>query len=361
MQKTVAEISLRTIENNALFFKKRTGVKLCAVVKDDAYGHGATEVAAALDGIADCFAVANADEAAALRATSAKDVLVLTPPATEEEAKEIILRGCILSVNGPSAACAAKTAAKFARGVGAGKARVHIKANTGMNRYGCRGGAFTRTCEILKNSDDVLVEGIYSHLSCAEDVAFAYRQREEFLKLCDVATRYFPCLIRHLSATAGACLTDDFYFDMVRIGIGLYGYVPHEITKSDTNSRVFSGTADCFSAVKPAMKVYARSVQNNTYRFGRLGYGHATATDGAKLHVINAGYGNGFFRREENGMSGGINAATPCMDATIRFGAARRGRRVCVMRDAEETARAAGTIAYEVLCMAGAHAERVYI
>lgn len=353
MQKTVAEISLSTIENNALFFKRRTNAKLCAVVKDDAYGHGATETAAALEGIADCFAVANVDEAAALRATTAKDVLVLTPPANEEEAKEIVLRGCILSVNGPGTACAVKTAAKFAKSVGAGKARVHIKANTGMNRYGCRGAAFTRTCGILKNSDNVLVEGIYSHLSCAEDVAFANRQREEFLTLCAVANRYFPRLLRHLSATAGACLTSDFYMDMVRIGIGLYGYLPAEIASR--------GGYGEFSAVKPAMKVYARAVQNNTYRFGRLGYGYATATDGAKLHVLNAGYGNGFFRREQNGMSGGINAATPCMDATIRCGAAPRGKRVCVMRDAQETARAAGTIPYEILCMAGARAERVYI
>ena len=85
MQKTVAEISLRTIEENALYFKNRTGVKLCAVVKDDAYGHGAAEVAAALERTADCFAVANADEAAALRAVTQKDVLVRTTPARGSE------------------------------------------------------------------------------------------------------------------------------------------------------------------------------------------------------------------------------------------------------------------------------------
>lgn len=344
MQKTVAEISLRTIEENALYFKNRTGVKLCAVVKDDAYGHGAAEVAAALERTADCFAVANADEAAALRAVTQKDVLVLTPPATEEEAKEIVLRGCILTVNGPASACAAKAAGAFIKSVGAGRARVHVKANTGMNRYGCRGAAFARTCGILKNSDGVIVEGVYSHLSCAEDIAFARRQKEEFTLLCGVAESYFPRLTRHLSATAGACLNDDFYFDMVRIGIGLYGYPPTEIP-----------------AVKPAMKVYARVVQNNTYLFGRLGYGYKTAKKGDKTHVINAGYGNGFFRREQNGMSGGENAAVPCMDASIRYGYARRGKRVCIMDNAAETARAAGTIPYEVLCMAGERAERVYV
>ncbi|MDD6994617.1 MAG: alanine racemase [Candidatus Borkfalkiaceae bacterium] len=365
MQKTIAEISLRTIENNALFFKRRTGVKLCAVVKDDAYGHGAAEVAEALSGIADCFAVANADEAATLRATTGKDILVLTPPATEEEAIEIVLRGCILSVNGPSSACAAAAAGKFARKFGAAKARVHLKANTGMNRYGCRGAAFTRTCEILKNANDVSVEGVFSHLACAEDLAFARRQREEFINLCGMAERYFPGLIRHLSATAGACLSGEFYFDMVRIGIGLYGYPPLETIRRNTENGVYGASDGLknggFSAVKPAMKVYARAVQNNIYRFGRIGYGCLSGTDGEKLHVINAGYGNGFFRKVSNGMSGGDNAATPCMDASIRYGAVPRGRRVCVMKNAEETARAAGTIAYEVLCMAGKNAERVYI
>ena len=53
MQKTVAKISLLTVEKNALYWKKRTGARLCAVVKDDAYGHGAAEVAAALENIAD--------------------------------------------------------------------------------------------------------------------------------------------------------------------------------------------------------------------------------------------------------------------------------------------------------------------
>lgn len=362
MQKTVAEISLRTIEENALFFKRRTGVKLCAVVKDDAYGHGAAEVATALDGVADCFAVANADEAAALRAVTQKDVLVLTPPATEEEAKEIVLRGCILSVNNPYSACVAKAAGAFAQSLGVGKARVHIKANTGMNRYGCCGAAFTRVCGILQNSNDVSVEGVFSHLSCAEDIAFARRQKEEFNLLCGVAERYFPRLTRHLSATSGACLSKDFYFDMVRIGIGLYGYPPIAITKSNAKNddACLAEKAD-FSTVKPAMKVYARVVQDRTCRFGRLGYGYKTATAGEKTHVINAGYGNGFFRREQNGMSGGKNASVPCMDATIRYGYLPRGKRVCIMENAAEAARAAGTIAYEVLCMAGERAERVYI
>ena len=111
MQKVVAEISLRTIEENARFWKERTKNLLYAVVKDDAYGHGAAETACALDRVADAFAVANIDEAVALLSVTDKDILVLTPPATEEEAIEIVSRGCILTADGAFSAWAAARAA----------------------------------------------------------------------------------------------------------------------------------------------------------------------------------------------------------------------------------------------------------
>ena len=104
------------------------------MVKDDAYGHGAAEVAAALENIADCFAVSNIDEAVALGCVTDKDVLILTPPATEAEAKEIALRGCIMAVDGAFTACAAASAAAFLKSVSAGGDAAERAMKCGTNR-----------------------------------------------------------------------------------------------------------------------------------------------------------------------------------------------------------------------------------
>ena len=369
MQKTVAKISLLTIRENAVFWKKHSGVKLCAVVKDDAYGHGAAEVAAALQNIADCFAVSNIDEAVAVQSATDKDILILTPPATDEEAREIALRGCIMSVDSAFTACAAASSADFLKKLFSKNSReeredetfvrVHIKTNTGMNRFGCDGAAFTRVCELLKNTSGVRAEGIFSHLAGIQPRENAAAQREIFLRQCAVAERYFGRLTRHLSATAGACLSGDYAFDMVRIGLGLYGYLPEGCLPLAAVKRGRGGKM--FSPVRPAMKAYARCIESRTYKSGFIGYGANAGERGEKLHAVNAGYGGGFFRKQKNGMGGGENAALPCMDCSIRYGFQPRGKQICVMKNAEETARAAGTIPYEVLCAVGSHAEREYI
>ena len=93
MQKIKAEIHLRSIYENATFFV-RPPRKLCAVVKANAYGHGAEEVVNALQGVADCFAVALIEEALAIQtAACGKDILIFTPPLTGEEVVTIAKNG----------------------------------------------------------------------------------------------------------------------------------------------------------------------------------------------------------------------------------------------------------------------------
>ena len=181
--------------------------------------------------------------------------------------------------------------------------RVHIKTNTGMNRFGCDGAALTRTAEILKHSAGVRVEGIFSHLAGVSNIKNAAAQRDLFVKHCAVAEKYFGRLTRHLSATAGACLSEDYYFDMVRVGLGLYGYLPDGCLPLVAQKPGRGGRP--FSPVRPAMKAYARCIESRTYASGEIGYGERTGVPGEKLHAVNAGYGGGFFRRERNGMSGG--------------------------------------------------------
>lgn len=344
MQKVIAKINLKAISDNARVFRKLTGVKLCAVVKADAYGHGAEAVACALSGEADMFAVALLDEGKAIRtAACGKPVLVLTPPTDAEEARELVENGFIASVPDLGAARLLAEAAERRGG-----AAVHLQANTGMNRYGMNLSSLGRVCGFLKEHPSVRVEGLYSHLY-THSREESEKQRRLFVRMKEICGRYFPGVCCHLSATYGALLGREFAFDMVRIGLGLYGYLP-------------DGGKE--PRLRKAMKVYARAIQSRRYSFGGAGYGFLDGEEAASLGdvgVLRAGYADGFFRKRENGMRGSDRNLSPlCMDACIRRGRSRAGAWVPVMTDADETAAVAGTISYEILCSVTRRAEFSY-
>ena len=142
MQENRAVIRLGSIRANAQYFLSRAqGAKLCAVVKADAYGHGAVAVAQALSGVADMFAVALVEEGAQLRHAGVReDILVLCPPLGEDDvvrgarhrliftvsdAEDYRLLGRVCEQYGICVSC-------------------HIKVNTGMNRFGFDADAFDK-------------------------------------------------------------------------------------------------------------------------------------------------------------------------------------------------------------------------
>ncbi len=342
MQKTIAKIHLGAVRKNAAFWKKQSGVRLCAVVKADAYGHGAEEVTLALSGIADCFAVALIEEGIAIRAYACgKDILVFTPVTSEAEGIALAQGGFIASV--PSL-FSARLLAKISRRLRV-RVRVHLKVNTGMNRYGMHPAMLGRVCRFLSKEPYIAVEGLYSHLyECDEQTAKT--QRELFLRMERICKRYFPSVVSHLGATYGAMFGKDFAFDMVRVGIGLYGYTP-------IKSKL---------PLYKAMTVETKVVDTRSYTFGGAGYGKATSLQkGEKLAVCRAGYADGFLRRKENGTDGyekGVNNL--CMDVHIRKGRQRRGAVIPLLTDADKIGEETGTISYEVLCAATRRAERIY-
>lgn len=349
MQKVIAKINLKAIEENAKAFKRLTGRRLCAVVKANAYGHGAEAVTSALSSVADMFAVALIEEGKEIRvAACGKPILVLTPPTDEAQTEAMLENGFILSVSDlRTARLVARVSVRRAL-----PARVHLKVNTGMNRYGMNIFMLGRVCKLLKGTS-VTVEGIYSHLY-THSPEESEKQRLLFVRMKRVCERYYPSVVSHLSATYGALLGEDFAFGMVRIGLGLYGYLPDE-AEPEMKERV---------RLERAMKVYASAVQSRKYSFGGAGYGaldEETRNSLSRLTVIRAGYADGFFRKMDNGMEGAEKNASPlCMDVCIRKGRSRAGGYVPVMTDADETARAAGTISYEILCSVTERAEFVY-
>lgn len=346
MRKIRAEIHLGNIRRNAQAFKKLTGTRLCAVVKADAYGHGAEEVVNALEGVADCFAVSLLSEATAIRlAACGKDILILSPPLCESEVRLAAKDGFILTV--PDL-----WTAKLIVGVCERDnltVRVHCKTNTGMNRYGMNASMLGKACKLLRGDGRVRVEGLYSHLYGATRES-AEQQRKLFAQMQRVCKRYFPDVICHLSATYGSLLGKEFALDMTRVGIGLYGYLPDGAEDIDENA----------VRLEKGMQVYAEVATSRKYSFGGAGYGKEFS-GGKRLSVLRVGYADGFLRKKENGVCGyGENANNLCMDACVRVGAKRRGQELLVLSDAAETARVAQTISYEVLCAATRRAERLY-
>ena len=349
VQKVLAKIHLGNIRRNAEKFRARTGTSLCAVVKANAYGHGGEEVTNALSGVADSFAVSLLDEGLQIRtAACGKEILVLTPPITIED----VLCG---AWNGFSLTVSDLVTAALVDGVASLRkipVNVHLKVNTGMNRYGMGLAELGKVCKRLRGNPYVKVVGIYSHLYGAQR-ATAEKQRTEFIKAVALCRRYFPQVKVHLSATYGALLGRQYAFDGVRIGLGLYGYLPDGLTERDRAEL----------ALEKGMTVYATAATSRKYRFGGAGYGENpfSKEQPKELTVCRYGYADGFLRQRKNGVLGGETQTNNlCMDACIRSGRIARGTQVALMTDAAAVANATGTIPYEVLCAATRRAEMVY-
>ena len=334
MQQTRAVVRLDAVRSNAQLFRAAAGTKLCAVVKADAYGHGAAEVARALRMQADCFAVALVEEGAQLRhAGIGGEILVLCPPLTEEEALRAAYHGLTVTVSDrQDVALLARACARF--GV---RLRCHLKVNTGMNRFGFDEEPLAAALA-SRWPRGLRVEGIYSHFYRPEDRAATEAQFALFLRMAERAQQRFGRLCRHIAATGGVLAGPRYALDMVRVGLGLYGYAPAGFS---------------VPALRPALRVYASVAAARTAFSGGAGYGSYAPRPGP-LSVVRAGYADGFFR-----VGTGRNAL--CMDAFVAERAAQKYEDVCVFSDADAYALGHGTVSYEVLVRVCGRAVKEYV
>lgn len=325
VQKTLSVINLGAIVRNALYIKSRIrGRKLYAVVKADAYGHGAERVALALEDVADGFCVALADEGAALRIAGVqKPVLVLTPVTEAEEAAKAEFYNLEATVN-------SVRSARLCGGL-----KCHIKVNTGMNRYGC---AVSEVQNVLYAAEkaDAEVAGLYSHLFCPQLEEERERQLALFNRAESAVKAAYPEAFCHLAASSGAFLEDKFLKDGIRCGISLYGYAPQGFPRE---------------GLERALAVYAPKVQTSECCGNGAGYCVASKKY-ERLSAYRAGYADGFFRTVP------LGEGNLCMDA---FVSQDTRPLIPVFTDADEYAARCGTISYEVLCSVTRRSERVYI
>ena len=224
MRPTKMRVSVNTLVENAKALRADVPeqVKLLWVVKADGYGHGAIAVAQRLEqnGLADGFAVAICEEARALRVCGVKSMIVILGGADESSLREAVWLGASQAIYRPEDLVILEDEA---RRLGV-RAKAHLKVDSGMSRIGVRNEReLNRLLEKWRDCPHVEMEGCFTHF-CAADEQPDYTEQQDAVFLQALArVRAEGCSpVAHAAAT-GAMMDERYQYDMVRVGIGLYG------------------------------------------------------------------------------------------------------------------------------------------
>ncbi|MFJ2111592.1 alanine racemase [Streptomyces sp. NPDC087850] len=368
-----AEVDLAALRGNVRALRSRLGpgTALMAVVKSDAYGHGALPVArAALEAGATWLGTATPHEALALRAAGIGGRLMCWLWTPGDPWREGIEADLDMSVSG---LWALREVTAAAREVGR-PARIQLKADTGLGRNGCQpadwpelvGAALTAQAAGL-----VEVTGLWSHFACADEPGHPSiaAQLDVFRGMLAYAEKAgVRPEVRHIANSAATLTLPEAHFDLVRTGIALYGISPSPGL----------GTPEDFG-LRPVMTLSASVALVKQVPEGHgVSYGHHYVTPGeTTLGLIPLGYADGIprhasdrgpvlvdgVRRRVAGRVAmdqfvvDLGGDTPAPGTTaVLFGPGDRGEPT-----AEDWARAAGTIAYEIVTRIGSRVPRVHV
>ncbi|HVW13868.1 MAG TPA: bifunctional UDP-N-acetylmuramoyl-tripeptide:D-alanyl-D-alanine ligase/alanine racemase [Mucilaginibacter sp.] len=361
---TVMEISLNALLNNLNYYRSKIkpGVKVMAMVKAFSYGSGTFEVANMLQyNKVDYLAVAYIDEGIALRqAGITLPVMVLNPEVSAfDKLVEYKLEPEIFSFH------LLDEFVRYAQSRGLTSYPVHIKIDTGMHRLGFEDHEIDILCDLLEVNSNIKVQSVFSHLVASdapEHDDFTKKQIKLFdraWKKIEEALRYK--VIKHLSNTSGITRWPQANYDMVRLGIGLYG-IDSALPEGANGLQPIASLKTSISQVR---KVKA----NDTIGYNRTG---KLSKDGV-IATVRIGYADGYLRAFGNGVGkmlvrgklvptvGNISMDMCTLDVTDTD--AREGDEVIVFNEQlkiEELARQIGTIPYEILTNVSQRVKRVY-
>jgi alanine racemase len=294
---TWAEVSLRDLRYNFRVIQHHigTGVTVCAVVKADAYGHGATECARALEEEgARWLGVTSLDEAIPLRDAGLQSRILLMTGFWRGEQEEIVRLGLTPTVWEPGQV---ELMERAAARLGVAKQPVHLKVDTGMGRLGVAPEDFPQVCSTLKSSPHLFLEGLSTHLASSEvlDAPSVGEQLKCFEKVRRALRDegFDPPLV-HAANTGAVISRKESWNSMVRPGIALYGY--H--LAFERAGREVSG-AKLRLAVKPVLSWKTRILSLRDMRANQaLGYGGTYVTKAqTRIAVLPVGYADGFNRQ----------------------------------------------------------------
>lgn len=367
--RSCVEIDLDALKHNFEEIKKATtdGVGILAVVKADAYGHGALEIAKTLiDSGAAGLCLATIDEAVELRKhgiTVPMMTLGFTDSSRFEDAVKYDVEQSVYSYE--------ITKALSDEAVKQGKTiKIHVKLDTGMGRIGFKTDG-SETEEIVKACSLPGIEpyGVFSHFAVADtdDDEYTRGQYARFMKqIEELKGRGISFVKRHICNSAGILRFPEMHLDMVRAGIILYGLMPPGCPKPI-----------CDVDLKPVMNWYAKVIHVKTVPVGTtVSYGrHFTAGRPTEVTTVGIGYADGLSRRLSNGFElliggrkcpiiGNICMDMCMVDTTDLEERPEVGDRVTVFgsdRSADELAEALDTINYEITCDVGKRVRRLYV
>lgn len=371
LHRTWAEIDVDALIHNFEIIKKESGgAKLMAVVKADAYGHSARNIAPVLEEHgADAFAVSNIEEAITLRGCGITRPILILGYTPVSMAAQLYLNDIIQCVYSPEyaaelskKACADKV-----------KIKIHIKLDTGMSRIGfdCRDGSLLGVDEAVAAAKlpGFIFDGVFTHFAVSdrtpsEEDGFTDTQFDRFSK----AVKRFKAAglnpkYCHCCNSAAFCLDNDKHFDMCRPGIILYGLTPSsELTLKEDFIPVMT--------VKSVVSMVKTIKKGDTVSYGRT----FTAESQMKIATVTAGYADGYPRLLSNKGYVLINGKRAdiigriCMDQmsvdVTDIEDVKQGDEVILFGKelpVEELADMCGTINYEIICGISPRVPRIII
>lgn len=359
-----AEIDLDCISHNLNLIKKITGLPVIAVVKADAYGHGALEVSKRLltEGVS-YLAVAYLEEGVRLREAGINvPILALFE---REEFSDLIDYNLIPVIHDMDMAKRLSEEA-IKRNV---MIDVHVKIDTGMGRLGIKTERAISDLKRIMSFGNIRIRGIMSHFSEADiaDKDYAMRQIHEFMGIRDALN--LDGVVYHIANSAAVFSIRDSYLDAVRPGLAIYGYSPFPDFRDDKT----------VTELRPSMTVKTRILTIRKVSKGTpISYGRTfITTRDSLIAVLPVGYADGFMRSLSNNADVLIREKRApvvgriCMDLTMvdvtGINDVSTGDDVILIGrqgDEEittwELAKRAGTIPYEITISLGSRSRRVY-
>ena len=363
---TYVQIDLDAIRDNLRAVRAKTGTNVMAVVKADAYGHGAVQVARHLEQDCSFFGVSSVAEAMELRqAGLKKPILILghTPVEGFSRAVELEIRIAIFKLED---ARELSRIAQF-RGI---TAHIHLAVDTGMSRIGFQATEEDADlCAEIARLPGLHIEGLFSHFATADcaDLSRSEEQAKLFDAFSDMlAQRGVTVPIRHMNNSAGL-MNFSAQYDMVRSGIVTYGLYPSD--------EVDPGLLP----LKPALSWYSRISHIKTLPAGRsISYGGTHVTDRpTRVATVTVGYADGYFRSlsgrfyvlirgKRAPILGRVCMDQMMVDVTDIPDVSLSDRVTLVGTDGDESitveqiAAVAGSFNYEFICSIGRRVPRIY-
>ena len=364
---TVMEVSMDALVSNLNYYRSliKPTTKVMGMVKASAYGAGKVEVASALhyNGV-DYLTVAYSDEGVELRrAGISLPIMVMNP---EEECFEDMIRNKLEPDIYSFRIMDSFAEAVAVYGEEGQRVDIHVEFDTGMHRLGFVGDDIQRLCDTLKREECPLrVVSVFSHLACSDDPEkdyFTHRQINLFKGWSDEFMQRLgrKDICRHILNSSGIARFGEAQMDMVRLGIGLYGYAPEpEVQKH----------------LRPVSRLTSRISQLKDIPAGdSVGYGRRwVAEKPSRIAIIPIGYADGLNRRLGYGHGCMLVAGhevpiigSICMDMCfldVTGIECREGDEVVIFGDTtlmQHLAKAANTISYEILTSVAPRVKRVY-